>query len=48
MHSFMGSAEDITTVRIAYAKEAEPVGRGILPTGWKETVQTAVSSYGVR
>jgi hypothetical protein len=36
-----GSAQDIATVRIAYAKEAEPMGSIPLPATWAETAHTA-------
>ena len=36
-----GSAQDIATVRIAYAQEAEPLGSVPLPATWTETAQTA-------
>jgi ferritin-like metal-binding protein YciE len=39
-----GSAQEIAAVRMAYAKEAEPMGSIPLPTGWKETVHTAVKA----
>jgi rubrerythrin len=39
-----GSARDIAAVRLAYAKEAEPLGSMPLPDTWKETVHTAIKA----
>lgn len=39
-----GSAWDIAQVRIAYAKEAEPLGSVPMPAGVQGTVQTAVKA----
>lgn len=40
----VGDAQDIANVRIAYAKEAEPIGSVPSPTGLKSTLQTAVKA----
>jgi hypothetical protein len=40
----VGSAQDIAQVRIAYAKEAEPLGSVPQPAGLKNKVQTAVKA----
>jgi rubrerythrin len=37
-----GSALDTAQVRIAYAKEAEPIGSVPMPEGWQNKVRTAV------
>ena len=39
-----GSAQEIAAVRMAYAKDAEPVGSIPLPASWKETMHTAVKA----
>jgi hypothetical protein len=39
-----GSAQEIAAVRLAYAKEAEPLGSIPLPAGWQGTVQTAAKA----
>jgi rubrerythrin len=39
-----GSAQDIADVRIAYAKEAEPMGSVSLPASWTEAARTAVKA----
>jgi hypothetical protein len=39
-----GSAEDIAMVRIAYAKEAEPLGSMPLPAGMKNKAKTAMKA----
>ena len=39
-----GSAQDIANVRIAYAKEAEPMGSVPLPATWTATAHTAVKA----
>jgi Ferritin-like domain len=39
-----GSAQDIAMVRIAYAKEAEPLGSMPLPASMKKTAKTAIKT----
>jgi ferritin-like metal-binding protein YciE len=39
-----GSAQDIADVRIAYAKEAEPMGSMPLPATWTATAHTALKA----